>query len=495
MNTRILVYLTLLLSYIPFSSVYGSHMAGGNITYSYLGDTLISGNTFMKCEITLYLYQDCEVGVPDAIVQDNPAFLTLYDNSGNVVYTGDSVVYFDPAPGTGGSEVIENSTLLSECGGISIPQVCLLRKKFIKTWYIPVNDKSYTIVYQRCCRLSSLINISNSEETGVTFFCTIPAGNSNIRNTGAVFGEYPPQTLCRGYSVTINQSATDADGDSLTYELSPCYNGANGADIKPQVASAPPYDALQYTPGYSFTEPMHATAHMSIDVQSGNLTVTPDKVGRYQVAIACREWRNGVNINTVFREFQFTVKDCNEFGNTLYKPDAGQNQTVLAGDTLRLKGAGAVSYSWSPSQFLDNPMSAQPLGTFTDPGKYYYVLQGISDSGCVATDTVLIQVLAHSTFAVPNAFTPDGDGINDKLIPIALEGALIKSFSVYNKWGELVYSNLSKSIVAVPQSSQIAWDGTFNGVRQPQGVYVWKIEYTDSNGIPRLQVGNVTLFH
>ena len=71
---------------------------------------------------------------------------------------------------------------------------------------------------------------------------------------------------------------------------------------------------------------------------------------------------------------------------------------------------------------------------------------------------------------MPNAFTPNGDGLNEIFrIPPATTQK-IKSFSVFDRWGELVFRTTD---------SGAGWDGTFNGQKQPPGTYIWQIQYLD----------------
>ena len=73
---------------------------------------------------------------------------------------------------------------------------------------------------------------------------------------------------------------------------------------------------------------------------------------------------------------------------------------------------------------------------------------------------------------MPNAFTPNGDGIDDVFrIPPQVATTTIKSFIVFNRWGQRIfYTN----------NSGVGWDGYFNGEEQPSGTYVWMIQYTDA---------------
>jgi gliding motility-associated-like protein len=461
-------------------SAIASHIAGGGFTYQYLGDTTASGMTYGKYRVSLELYQDCTTGQPEAIAQDNPAFFTIWGNNTNSPYGYDTAVFYNIA-----TAISIPPGYASSCGITTAPElsgVCILRKEFTKTYYLPADVGSYTFVYQRCCRNASLVNLVNPGEAGVTFFCTIPAATTT-RNSSAVFKTTPPTVLCLNKSITINYSATDADGDSLSYEFSPSYVGATDADIKPIIANKPPYAAVIYTPPLSATNPVNSASPIQIDPQTGQISMTPDKVGRYLVNVACNEWRNGALINTTRREFIWTVLDCDAF-QSAYHPDAGSDHTVTVGDSLTFSGSSGVTYAWSPATFLSDPNIANPVGHFTKAGVFTYNLEATSDSGCTGSDKITITVLDHSDFAVPNAFTPNGDGLNDFLMAYPIGQSTLKSFEVYNRPGNLVYS-------WNPYIN--GWDGTCNGKKQEFGVYIWQLSYEDNTGKIRYKSGNVTL--
>ncbi|GAA4465073.1 hypothetical protein GCM10023093_16620 [Nemorincola caseinilytica] len=461
---------------------HASHTTGGDMTYTFIKDTTISGNLFQVYTVTLLLYQDCKDGVSDAIQQDNPAFFTVYENGGSLLRV-DTNIYYDPTPGSGGATTIPQEEVTTGCGIVPLQgnRPCLLRKKFSKRYYLPQNTAGYVVVYQRCCRTASVENLVDAGEKGVTFFCTIPGAGGGMRNSSAVFKDHPTPVICMNEKMILDVSATDADGDSLTYEFSNIYEGASGPDIKPKVTTAPPFDTVQYQPAYWHAAPVFVAEPIQIDPIAGIVTVVPGKIGRYQVGICCNEWRNGVLINKVYREFQWTVINCNGLIES-YKPNAGVNRTVLQGDTIHFHAKGAIRYSWNPATFLSDAGSPDPIGTFTELGDHTYILYGETNNDCKGYDTITIFVREHSGYTAPNAFTPNGDGINDRLIPMPVGKSRLRSFSIYNRWGKRVY-------YTTELMAGIGWDGK----EQDIGVYLWQIEYTDNLGEERTERGNTTL--
>ena len=90
-------------------------------------------------------------------------------------------------------------------------------------------------------------------------------------------------------------------------------------------------------------------------------------------------------------------------------------------------------------------------------------------NNCVITDTVLIKIPASEpaaepkTVFVPTGFTPNGNGVNDKLRPLGKISA-IKYFKVYNRWGQLLFAT---------NELGSGWDGNYNGAPQPTETYTW----------------------
>jgi gliding motility-associated-like protein len=189
-----------------------------------------------------------------------------------------------------------------------------------------------------------------------------------------------------------------------------------------------------------------------------------------------------VAVNVQRREIVITVADCGGF--TTYAPDAGHDTVIYAGAHIQLHGADAASYNWSPGSFLDDSTLANPIGYFPTSGTYPFVLHGVSDSGCTGADTVHVIVLDHSTYAVPNAFSPNDDGHNDVLSPFNIEQATLVNFRIYDRWGKIVHDG---------SPFNAGWDGRYHGVLQQPGVYFWSLRYIDNHGSSQVAKGNVTL--
>jgi gliding motility-associated-like protein len=103
---------------------------------------------------------------------------------------------------------------------------------------------------------------------------------------------------------------------------------------------------------------------------------------------------------------------------------------------------------------------------------YNVTLTASNNTGCQDTKTKTIKVLGTCRIAVPSAFTPNNDGLNDFLYPLNAFKALNLEFRVYNRWGQLIFET---------RDWTKRWDGKLNGVEQASGMYVWTLRYKDKD--------------
>jgi gliding motility-associated-like protein len=613
-----------------------THIVGGEVTYKCLGN-----NTY---EVHVDIYQDCLTGNNQAIIEDNPAFIAIYPGTGvgGTPIKTDSIYQQDPirVPPNFSNDCVKNP-----------PPTCLRKTSFVKTYKLDPSPTGYKIVYQRCCRNGNIYNVINPSEIGASYYCIIPPGDASTCNNSAVFKNYPPQIICLNTPLVYDHSATDPDGDSLTYEFCQAYEGGSTGNIKPNPPSNI-FSPITYRAPFSATKPMAGNPQIQINSRTGMITGTPNIQGRFVVSVCCHEWKNGVIINTVTREFQFVVTDCskavvadmpqfsdepntyiincrdytvkfentskggmtyhwdfgvegidtdtsNEFTPTYVYPDsgtyvvrlfvnpgttcsdsiskfvkvyptllpalqskdyvcpgdtisfqdkslssylisewiwnyddnspfdstqntvhrfrygglynvglrvrnergcvdtvfkkvqvdpfvaqAGRDTTIVKGEKVNFEGRGGSTYLWSPPIYLDNPNISNPVGTFPVAGNFPYVLQVTTESGCIGFDTVKILVVENPYLVVPNAFSPNEDGTNDTFFPIAAGYTNMKSFRVFNRYGEEIFYTTS---------FEEPWDGTYKGTRQDIGVYYWMLQVQDRFGNDVMLKGDVTL--
>ena len=140
---------------------------------------------------------------------------------------------------------------------------------------------------------------------------------------------------------------------------------------------------------------------------------------------------------------------------------------------------------WTSTAELNNAYIQNPLAVVYQSA--WIAVLANDTNHCSAADSVFIRIKdCDETIYVPNAFTPNGDGVNDVLYVYGncLE---INQFRVFNRWGEKVWDTVNMDQ---------GWDGYYKGVLQSVGVYVYLVRYSSNStnrGIARELKGSVTL--
>ncbi|MFN8278410.1 MAG: gliding motility-associated C-terminal domain-containing protein [Chitinophagales bacterium] len=164
--------------------------------------------------------------------------------------------------------------------------------------------------------------------------------------------------------------------------------------------------------------------------------------------------------------------------------DAGADQEILPGATANLDPVITISdatIQWIPSTYLDFDNIARARSTPSE--SLEYTLQVTNAVGCKASDQVKITILPDALL-VPTGFSPNGDGANDLMRPLNTNLDEVE-FQVFNRWGEKVFETTNTAD---------GWDGTYKGVKQDLGVYVWKAVYRLTGSSERRSAsGNFTL--
>ncbi len=175
-----------------------------------------------------------------------------------------------------------------------------------------------------------------------------------------------------------------------------------------------------------------------------------------------------------------TSKEQTILVNPTPTADAGPDKGVLPGGVVVLQGKGTgagITYKWTPAIAINDPTRATP--TVSPEADTYYTLNVTSSDGCVASDEVFVKYM--NRVVVPNAFTPNGDGINDTWLILFLDSYPGCTVDVFNRYGQKVFSSTGYGK---------AWDGRVNGNPLPVGTYYWIIN--PRNGKP-LMNGSVTI--
>ncbi|MBK7764158.1 MAG: gliding motility-associated C-terminal domain-containing protein [Bacteroidetes bacterium] len=371
--------------------MFASHIVGGELTYKCVGPD--------KYEITLNLYRDCLPpsmggGNPAALADDDPAFLTVYRGANffrfDSIFSNNSIL----VPVNFNNACINNP-----------PATCINRLQFKYTLTLPASTSPYTIMVQRCCRNGSINNISNPGNTGATYSCTIPP-SPIVCNSSADFLNYPPQIICINNPFVYDHSAFDANADSLSYSFCNAMKGGAPNDPKPILASGsiPGLSVVDYISPLSGTNPMAGNPLLQIDPVTGIITGTPNLMGRFVVNVCCTEWRAGVPINVVSREFQFVVTNCSKAVIANIPQLSNEPNTYIIScksNTVFFynNSVGGFKYNWDFGVIGDNSDTStlfEPTFTYPDTGTYMVTL--VVNNGTTCPDSIKRIVKVYPDF-------------------------------------------------------------------------------------------------
>jgi gliding motility-associated-like protein len=168
------------------------------------------------------------------------------------------------------------------------------------------------------------------------------------------------------------------------------------------------------------------------------------------------------------------------------KPFAGRDTSVVIGQELQFNGSGGVTYLWSPPTGLNNITIPDPKGIYgAEIDSVRYKLLVTDQAGCSDSAFVLVKIFKTNPYVfVPTAFSPNNDGLNDIVRPIAVGVRQIKYFSIYNRWGQMVFTTTTNGQ---------GWDGKIAGKPQNTGTFVWMVSAIDYTGKRIFLKGTVTL--
>jgi gliding motility-associated-like protein len=167
-------------------------------------------------------------------------------------------------------------------------------------------------------------------------------------------------------------------------------------------------------------------------------------------------------------------------------PYAGEDTAVVIGQPLQFNATGGVNYVWTPSTGLSATNIPDPIGVYDGSfDSIRYRVDVFNSVGCSVPAFVTVKVYktAPQVF-VPTAFTPNNDGLNDVIRPIAVGIERIAYFRIFNRWGQMVFSTTADGH---------GWDGKIGGVLQATNTFVWMVSAVDYLGKTFFKKGTVTL--
>lgn len=429
-----------------------THIVGGEIFYDYLGSN--------NYKVTLKIYRDCFNGLAPF---DNPAFLTVYGASNNVIMTRTlSLLSVTNVPPSINNPCIQTPN-----------SVCVEEGVYEDVINLPPLAGGYYLVYQRCCRNNTILNLINPNAVGATYWEHIPGPEKAVNNSSPRFKKFPPIFICNGIPINFDHSATDADGDQLVYSLCDPFNGlddccpsigtltpqgcANPPPSCPTVNTPPPYMGVPFLPPYTGAFPMSSSPVINVNATTGYLSGTPDINGQWVVGVCVQEWRAGVLIGTHHRDFQFNVVTCSV---TVLSAIMDQTQPC-SGYTVNFvnQSIGGTSFHWDfgvGGLSSDTSIITNPTYVYQDTGKYTVTLIANPGKPCVDTvkKTFYVYPVLAPTFTAPSAQCITGNSFSFAV------GGNYASYTTFN-WNFGASASPPTSILVNPSGITYSAPGTY----------------------------------
>jgi gliding motility-associated-like protein len=400
-------------------------------------------------------------GADQLVCAGLPAQLQASSDSTGVSYS------WSPALG------LSNTTIANPTATLNTTQTYTVTASLnscTKTSTVTIRRKDVNInaaTPQRVCVGVPTQILVSSDSTGASFSWSPATGlsNANIRN--------PIVTTSTNINYTVTASLNGCTKSTPVAVQTKTVTVNAGADQTVCSGSPASLQATSDSTGVSYSwSPSTGLSSTSIANPTATLTGTQAFTQTYTVT---------ATLNGCTRTDQVDVRV-----NPLPVISAGPDRTIVSGDEIILTGSGIAnptSILWTPNTAITGANtytpSVKPTTTTT------YTLTVRNNNNCVSTDNAIVNVLPYC-INIMNAFTPNGDGINDRWLVVNSGGVCTRQISVgvYNRHGNLVYKN---------DNYNNDWIGVYNGKPVPDGTYYYVVSYRLITGAYLTFKGDVTI--
>ncbi len=280
---------------------------------------------------------------------------------------------------------------------------------------LPVFPGSYFISYQRCCRNNTITNIVDPQSSGATYTVEITDTAQLSCNNSPTFNDFPPIVVCLGEDIDFDHAATDKEGDQLVYSFcAPLLGGGpygtmefpgdpqacNGVSPNPS-RCLPPYTDVRFQPAYNVNTPMAGNPVIRINPNTGLISGVPDNQGQYVVGVCVTEYRGGVKMGSIQRDFQFNIAQCDPtvFAQVMADTNFQRNYQINSCGSFTIDFVNNSfqeqfinSYLWEFDIRGQLETYATKNATVTFPGLGNYLGKMVLNRGSECSDSVNLSV-------------------------------------------------------------------------------------------------------
>ncbi|MBP7478619.1 MAG: hypothetical protein KA797_08855, partial [Chitinophagales bacterium] len=262
------------------TKAYSTHLMGGEITYQCVGTN--------QYKVRLSLYRDCN-GV------NLPSTSQTLSYRRNAPCTPTTVTNFNVAF-VGKTDITPICASANSRCSVATGVYGIERFIYEGTVTIPAGCSNWTFTFQQAARNNVVTTLNNPG--GQDLFLEARVNNTVTPcNSNPVYSNAPTAMVCRNQPYVYNQGAVDPDGDSLVFSL-----------VAPKRALN---TNVTYNAGYSALSPFGASAPVTINSATGEVSFTPINVQVAVLAVLVKEYRNGVLVGESTRDIQVNVLNCN----------------------------------------------------------------------------------------------------------------------------------------------------------------------------------------
>lgn len=288
---------------------------------------------------------------------------------------------------------------------------------------LPVSTNNYMIVYQRCCRNSTINNIQFPGDTGAAMFVEITPQAQSTCDNSPQFNELPPIFICQNQFLEVDHSASDIEGDVLRYSFcAPKTAGGTDGSGGPNSGSAtactgvtpmpqfcpPPFqdvtflDPIGTAGGLTWQTPLAGNPVVTIDPNTGIISGVPEQIGQFVVGVCVQAFRNGQLIAEINRDFQFNVVECDPVviasldGGEIVGPQeylftlCGENELDIRNTSVQLDRIETYEWAVDINGIIDTITDRDASFVFPTIGSYSGTM--VLNGGFECADTAFLTI-------------------------------------------------------------------------------------------------------